>query len=382
MSADGTGNMTGPQKGAVTRIVQELELGSYRVWCSLHQLDLSLQKAYTGIEDHSWLSDLTEMISHLRRQYTLNASMGSKCPLLALTRWSSMGQVTIWLLEHQFQVRAHYQGLVPPHPSQPTDKWWVICYFVEFITKPVRKFVAGNQGERLILSENKDRLIKLVDDLIEKSGTERLESEDEVARFKEREPNSYIEHLGSNHFGLGISKVAQMMERNQKTFVIERLENMPVEVREEIQWALCGMILTIIAGISQVNPLRNNSNAAINDEMDPCLPQHLMKINSTTFANIVIKQRGRYAASFENEQLAVSQMQALETEFADFKKASTEDVEVIGVLSELAEVSDADASFGRSWENLKNRYLLLCRFCGGLASAFPHTATVESDCRK
>ena len=35
--------------------------------------------------------------------------------------------------------------------------------------------------------------------------------------------------------------------------------------------------------------------------------------------------------------------------------------------------------FTEAWEHMASRYPVLCELCGGLATVFPNTATVESD---
>jgi hypothetical protein len=49
------------------------------------------------------------------------------------------------------------------------------------------------------------------------------------------------------------------------------------------------------------------------------------------------------------------------------------------VLARLSAMSDADGTFRVSWNELKRFCPNLLKFCGGLASTFPTTATVESD---
>jgi hypothetical protein len=41
---------------------------------------------------------------------------------------------------------------------------------------------------------------------------------------------------------------------------------------------------------------------------------------------------------------------------------------------------EASASFEKRWSLVRGRFPILHGFCGGLASAFPNTATVEADC--
>ena len=53
VSTDGAGVMTGPLRGVTRRIEKEAKYDIYRVWCSLHQLDLVMTYAYRDLMESS-----------------------------------------------------------------------------------------------------------------------------------------------------------------------------------------------------------------------------------------------------------------------------------------------------------------------------------------
>lgn len=82
--------MTGRIRGVATRLEASVPAKKLvRAWCALHQLDLVMQRVHKSSSDEEFLSTVTSMTGHLRRQSTLILKMGSTCPLVADTRWLS-----------------------------------------------------------------------------------------------------------------------------------------------------------------------------------------------------------------------------------------------------------------------------------------------------
>ena len=100
VSTDGASVMTGPVKGVATRIEKEATHKIYRVWCSLHQLDLVMKYAYKDLQcsDAEFNKIMHVLTGYLRRQQTLINDMKSICPK-ATTCWTAMGGTCNWLLE-------------------------------------------------------------------------------------------------------------------------------------------------------------------------------------------------------------------------------------------------------------------------------------------
>ena len=97
-------NMTGSSQGLVTRISSACSPGLIRIWCSLHQLDLVMQKVFKPAFKDKFYSTLTSLVGYLRRQQNLVAEMRSTWPKVATTRWISMYSTTQWLIRHQAQI--------------------------------------------------------------------------------------------------------------------------------------------------------------------------------------------------------------------------------------------------------------------------------------
>ena len=96
MTTDGEKKMTGRVSGVSTRFQSIANPGFIRVWCAAHQLHLVLQDVYSNLAKESFYSELTNLISYLRRQQNLISDMHSKAPKIADTRWESMSSVSEW----------------------------------------------------------------------------------------------------------------------------------------------------------------------------------------------------------------------------------------------------------------------------------------------
>ena len=137
-SSNGGQNMTGAISGVITRL-QQASLGDfYRACCLLQQLDIPLQTAYQKLDQGRWWATLVAMISHLRRQQTLVAEMGSVCPKTSTTRWHAMFSATSWITEHRHIIMAHYADMpAARRTSEPTSVvWWIFCSVTASIQAP------------------------------------------------------------------------------------------------------------------------------------------------------------------------------------------------------------------------------------------------------
>jgi hypothetical protein len=82
VATDGAFEMTGCLQGTCTRLERECHTPIFRVWCGAHQLDLVIKKAISWLCSEKFLTTLTAVTGHLRRQLNLQVEMKSICPHL------------------------------------------------------------------------------------------------------------------------------------------------------------------------------------------------------------------------------------------------------------------------------------------------------------
>jgi hypothetical protein len=107
-----------------------------------------------------------------------------------------------------------------------------------------------------------------------------------------------------------------------------------------------------------------------NQSLPPVLPHELVKMSPADFIRMTRKQAYRLEHRYSVEQIDV---------IADQHKALLRAYRSEAVLRAGIDACDARTSFETAWTALSAQFPDLVEFCGGLATIFPGTATVESD---
>jgi len=364
ISADGAANMTGRLSGTVTRYCNEVPPHFYRIWCVLHQVDLSCQSGYCTLNVGVWHKGTTSVISHLRRAQTFIAELASTCPKLVTTRWLSMCRLLEWLFKNRVRVVEHYEGINPPHQSQPTDEWWVYAAAVLVITREVSKVVTALQGQKVIMKQQKlalDNLVALLGTILSIRGPSVFDEDDE----------DFDQLVIVGEFAVHVDEVEAVLNE-LGGFVIDKLKE--VVEKETLLRSIGSTWLIIIDGIYNATPSRDHRNEAIHEDPVPVLPQDLAKCTAPAFHSIVTEQRDRLAVSF-----TALDFQHLEDEHNALRRRYQREPDLKQALDSLKE----SAGFKESWAvkqlNSFNSFQTLMEFAGGMATPFPTTAAVESD---
>lgn len=159
VATDGASNMHGSIKGAVSRFDKETLPGFYRVWCMAHQLDLVIRHLMQSLLQESFHSSLSSLITYLRRQTSLTDQVGSTCPLVCATRWSSLGSATQWIFCHRTIIS---EFLCERNPSlHPDPQWWIFLATVRSFMNLYDECLIAIQGRDTIIPEQNARLEKL-----------------------------------------------------------------------------------------------------------------------------------------------------------------------------------------------------------------------------
>ena len=130
-STDGARSMTGRIQGFATQIGDCTNGKLIRIWCGLHQSDLVMQSVFKQALNEDFVSTLTALIGHLRRQQNLISNMRTTCPKLADTSWMSMAICTSWLTNN---VVAFQQILLEKNARcSPPITWWIFLFAVHAV---------------------------------------------------------------------------------------------------------------------------------------------------------------------------------------------------------------------------------------------------------
>jgi hypothetical protein len=135
--------LTGCVPGTCTRLERECHTPIFRIWCGAHQLDQVIKKTFNRLCSDKFLTTLTAVTGHLRRQLNLQVEMKSICPTFVSTRWISMGKVLSWLRIKPVRLQQHFDE----QPTCSTAKeWWLVVLIIQPLVKGIEKTFLSLQG--------------------------------------------------------------------------------------------------------------------------------------------------------------------------------------------------------------------------------------------
>lgn len=358
IATDGASNMTGRHSGAVTRLHQVCLPNCYRVWCAAHQMDLVVQQVFLKLCDEQFVSIVMGITGHLRRQKNLILDMHSTCPRFIDSRWLSMQKLIEWLVAKRIRLQVYYDEKKPA--CTPPNSFWIIVYVLKAFLRRVNTCLVAIQGLTTLLHEQKVRMEKLVEQLIEDGAVEG--------------PYDFVESdnaIVAGKYRMSFDNVEAFI-KDQDFFVVTLLEDMKVNSVDQYNVVVKSVAILFaetVCGLAAVVAERNEANGPC-DELPPVLPQSLMKLRPYDFMQLTIKQKSRLEVTINEEEQV-----RLNDEFKSLKDAYRDEAE----LKSMIDAFTFKTKFNEAWKMIRGRFPLLCDFVGGLASVFPGTSTVESD---
>jgi hypothetical protein len=125
----------------------------------------------------------------------------------------------------------------------------------------------------------------------------------------------------------------------------------------------------LIAGLANIVAEQNSMNEAA-EKVPPVLPHQLVTLKGREFPSILQNQRSHLSERWINVQI-----DAIELDL----QALCDACESEDLLKGALDSCDHTTSFETAWNYAHNRFQSLKSFCGGLATAFPGTSSVEND---
>ena len=125
----------------------------------------------------------------------------------------------------------------------------------------------------------------------------------------------------------------------------------------------------LIAGLARIVAERDLQNDAA-DAMPPVLLHLLVKLCGQEFADVIRRQRCRLSMRWNMHNI-----ERIEQDFEGLLGAYQRE----RPLKEVLDQCSHKTTFDEGWKHVHGRFEYLKKFCGGLATAFPGTSTVESD---
>ena len=361
-TSDGASSMTGSVKGVGTRIGQVALPGFFRIWCGAHQLDLVVQAVLKSMYNEAFVKTIQSLTGYLRRQQNLIRAMRCKCPRFIDTRWLSMGRLLTWLKSKRRHIINHLEEKNPE--CRPSLDWWIIVYAMQKVIEICNKYMTELQGKQLLVSQQKtilNRLMTRLKDLGQVNSTFPVTN---VA------PSDFV---SEGLFVMTVASAKSYILNLGDLYIIEVYQQLEVENEarfKEITKSVANMFVKLIYGISILSPERDSQNNATSD-LPPCQPYSIATLSAFEFSGLVKSQSERLTSSYPE-----SYMDELMEEFKSFEDKFKYDA---GFKATVDLTNNRTATFENNWKIFNSSFPKLVEFCGGLASVFAGTSTVESD---
>ena len=361
ISTDGASNMTGRYQGVVTYLCNDTPHLVYRVWCGAHQLDLVVQSATRRLLGGEFVQCLTNMTGNLRRQKNLIMEMKAKCPRFIDTRWMSMAKVLHWFNTKRVKLQQFLDERA--RPWRPPLHWWITVVVMERVLMRTNVTFTRLQGLTTLLSQQRQCLNELAADFC---GDVKAVGPTEFTNEQLADPTLAI----SGKYAVSMAEAHAFILNEGGLYCVESFEKLSTDEKEMVTRSISEVLVSLIDGISKIVVERDNSNLGSDLETPPCLPHELVNLNGRDFAELLRSQRGRIVTAFDEQEL-----DGLEDEYRElvsmYRKNQT--------IKEALDGCTLMTSFEGGWGILGTRFPKLKRLCGGFASVFPGTSTVESD---
>ena len=355
IGSDGANVMTGHMQGVVTRLEQQVQGKLYRTSCGLHQLDLVMSHGYEKLMDGELLTIMNAFIAHLRQQTNLIIDMKATCPKLA-NRWIVMGNVCSWLLEKRIRLFQYIEG---KQPSQaPPNWWWIVVAGIDAFTAQVNIVFVKLQAKDLLVSQQSAELNTLASLLCIQLGIEGPHSEDDLAALNQA-TNVIQSRWSVSHYNI----LQYLFDQGMFVRELFRLLDPPLQL--QVINMVGQLVLDVMEGVLEIQTERDSNNNPVGD-LPPTLPHELAKIRGSAFGDIL---------SMHIDQLNMDFFAIVESQHSKLVSAYQNE----SALKLALDKCDHRTSFETGWGIVEGRFNALRDFCGGIATVFANTATVESD---
>ena len=138
---------------------------------------------------------------------------------------------------------------------------------------------------------------------------------------------------------------------------------------------IVGQLITqLIDGIVEIQSEYHNSNNTLATDdwytIPPVMPHELIHLRGAAFTKIVIKHLQQLNSFWDASKIDLLEFQ---------HKELCHEYQSQPLFAQALNACDYNTTFEAGWQIVAGRFSVLRDFCGGIATAFPNTATVESD---
>ncbi|OWZ12921.1 hypothetical protein PHMEG_00013840 [Phytophthora megakarya] len=345
----------------VSRLAQDCVAAFYCDWGVVQQLEKAIQESFNGLCNQRFMSALTVLTGHFRRQSALIREMnGEVCPKFEEGRWRSIAYVLKWFTVNRARLIKLVQDTQPA--GAPGKEWWITVLAVNGLMERVTIALTTLGGPVATLGTRRECLNKLVTDLAMMTGA--------VGPLGASQHSTMI-HGDSFKFGdFSLNReVMVSFLKEQGSFAISAVneleENFPTCSQAAVE-STANFAVSVIARVHQI-VMNNDENGSItanpNAAVPPFLPPALCKTRNQVFVTHVQTQRVRLLQHFSADQI-----EQIEDQHRMLRTSYQLDEHVSQQLNALP----TRCTFSEAWKDARiggNDCRLLRNFCGAIACA-------------
>jgi hypothetical protein len=324
-------------------------------------MDLVIRRAIEEMDDGVYHKTTHGFSVHLRAQQLLITDMQSKCPR-DTNRWAYFGKIIDWMLEKRRRLLVHVEQKCPS--STPSESWWIMTAAVAPMSSCCNTTLVTLQSRDMVLSQQRVEIANLIVRLCMMMGIE------EVDVNNAYESLDAEEYCRSGRFWAPIAAVVVHVS-DQGSWARDLLATLPDDEQSRVLREIGMFAVHLTDGLSGVQAERDGNNNSAVEESPFVMPADLVKLRTGRFIDTILDPFRSHVGRFWSD----SDIEEIERDHRQLLIAYNDE----RALRDIIDGHDHTTMFNKAWDDLKGRFLTLRSFCGGLATAFANTTSVESD---
>jgi len=246
----------------------------------------------------------------------------------------------------------------------PPSWWWVAVAGINAIAEQVNIVFIKLQARDLLLSQQATAFDELAVSICGQIDIHGPHTADQIAAIDKC--NNYT----FSRWSISNQNIINYLY-DQGTFIEDTYNQLPIRSQIDVIHMIGLLIIHIVDGVLNIQAERDSTNLSTND-LPPVLPHELVKIPGREFTKIVSMHINHLKQVWSEELI-----DRLELQHRQLLNAYQQESSLKSALNGC----DGNTSFESGWSIVKGacRFNVLMDFCGGIATTFPNTATVESD---
>jgi len=358
------GHITGIQKQLVDLATHDMTQVNY----VNHQVDLIVQATVELINGGNFVAKVYEVTVYLRKQNMLITEMGVASPKKT-NRWAALNNVLQFDIKYERQIitfideRREQRGVDVPLVLSET--WWVQVFAVALGLELVHKMFYELQARLLLICQQRAYVNKLAVNLQMVYELRRIDMD---AEFGDLDVLDYF-----HRFNWFITfESLELFFSNQGSRAEGHFDALDDFAQRDVLASIGMFAMSIVQGIINIQAERNSCNEPTDKEAPLVMPSDLVHVQPVMFFRDILQPHNVHLIKANWDKDAIYE---IEQQHRDFVKAYKYEPPGKTILDQ----HDHKTKFNDAWEALGIRFATLRTFCGGLATLFPNSTSVESD---